>query len=115
MWSYLLSDLAPAAAGARSLHILDKSTFREAEYVPAGANQVDEDPDVDRGQRFAQSCRDELDLNSGERTVTTDSIGSMQVDSSRACRRSRAPAEDLRRIPNHCMCVTVQTQRLLCH
>ena len=29
MWSYLLSDLAPAAAGARSLHILDKSTFRE--------------------------------------------------------------------------------------
>jgi hypothetical protein len=30
MWSYLLSDLAPAAAGARSLHILDKSTFREA-------------------------------------------------------------------------------------
>jgi hypothetical protein len=27
MWSYLLSDLAPAAAGARSLHILDKSTF----------------------------------------------------------------------------------------
>ena len=28
MWSYLLSDLAPAATGARSLRILEKSQFR---------------------------------------------------------------------------------------
>jgi hypothetical protein len=29
MCSYLRSDLAPAAAGARSLHILEKSRFDE--------------------------------------------------------------------------------------
>ena len=44
--------LAPAAAGARPLHILDKSTFGQAHHVTAGHDAVIEDPDFDQGQRF---------------------------------------------------------------
>ena len=60
MWSYLLSDLAPAAAGARSLHILEKPRFREADGCAAGDDDVIEDADVDQGQRFAQAAAQDL-------------------------------------------------------
>ncbi len=48
MWSYLLSDLAPGAAGARSLHILEKSRFSEAEHLAARDDQMIEHADVGR-------------------------------------------------------------------
>jgi hypothetical protein len=57
MWSYLLSDLAPAAAGARSLHILDKSTFGEGGDGLTD-NEVIENPDVDQRKRFLKASRD---------------------------------------------------------
>ena len=46
MWSHLRSDLAPAATGARSLHILEKSRFGHADRVAAGDDDVIQDSDV---------------------------------------------------------------------
>jgi len=46
MWSYLLSDLAPAAAGARSLHILNKSTFDKTHNVASCYDEMINHADV---------------------------------------------------------------------
>jgi hypothetical protein len=47
MCSYLRFSLAPAATGARSLHISNKSTFGHAGRVAAGDDDVIQDADVD--------------------------------------------------------------------
>ena len=46
----MLSNLAPAAAGARSLHISKKATFGEAGSVAAGDDDVVQDSYVDESQ-----------------------------------------------------------------
>ena len=60
MWSSLWSDLAPAAARARSLHILEKSRFRERQAAVVGDDHVIEHADVDQLQGFAQPARHQL-------------------------------------------------------
>lgn len=53
MWSYLQSSLAPAAAGARSLHILEESRFGKADHFVAGDDQVIEHANVDQREALA--------------------------------------------------------------
>jgi hypothetical protein len=54
------SNLAPAAAGARSLHILDKTPFGEADRVSAGDYNVIKEANVDEAQGLLQALSDEL-------------------------------------------------------
>jgi hypothetical protein len=53
-------NLAPTGAGARSLHILDKSTFGQAGGVPASDDDVIKHSNVDECKCFFQTSRDEL-------------------------------------------------------
>ena len=60
MWSYLRSNPAPAATGARSLHISEKPPLAERDRLPAGDDEMVEHPDVDQSQRFLQPLRDQF-------------------------------------------------------
>jgi hypothetical protein len=54
------SNLAPTATGARSLHILKKSRFREAKHAVAGHDQVIQHTHIDQRQRSRDAFGDEL-------------------------------------------------------
>src|ERR1035438_5272952 len=60
MWSYLRSNLAPAAAGAKSLHILEKSRFGETENAAASHDEVVQHADINQCQCLDQAFGDEL-------------------------------------------------------
>jgi len=54
------SNLAPTAAGARSLHILKQPAFREAQYIRTGQYQMVKQSHLDRSQRLRQPLGDQF-------------------------------------------------------
>jgi Nucleotide modification associated domain 2 len=65
MWSYFRSNLAPAAAGARSFHILEKSRFGEAEDVTGADDEVIDYAAIDQREAWDGAGRADRYLPAG--------------------------------------------------